>query len=484
MKSPAFYIIILLFSWLCLANSSGLPLKGVIDLNNLENYANQPIPDYIAKDNTPAHNPVSNAGATLGRVLFYDKQLSVDNSTACASCHIQQFAFSDTAQLSLGRTGGRTGRHSMRLINARFADEERFFWDERASSVEDQASKPIQDHVEMGFSGANGDPGLDSLFNKMEGLAYYQKLFTFVYGDTEVSEERIQLAIAQFVRSIQSFDSKFDEGRSQVANDGTPFPNFTTQENQGKRLFLQPPQFDLSGSRTGGGLGCNGCHRAPEFDIDPNSRNNNVIAVAADPGSTDLTNTRSPSLRDLFNPAGILNGPLMHNGTFTDFSEVLDHYNHIELVANNNLDHRLIANGQGQMLNITQEERNAITAFMQTLSGQQVYANPIWSNPFDENNSITIIGATAVKEQKAERITSVSPNPTHALLSVSCRCNGTHSFQIFDLSGKICRAGSLEFINGRAQLSTLPLANGTYLLTIQDKNGQFIGSHYLIRHNP
>jgi hypothetical protein len=92
--------------------------NGVLDLNNLANYANQQVPPYIAKDNTPANNPLTDAGATLGRVLFYDKKLSVDNTIACASCHLQQHAFGDPAQASSG-VNGTTGRHSMRLINAR-----------------------------------------------------------------------------------------------------------------------------------------------------------------------------------------------------------------------------------------------------------------------------------------------------------------------------------------------------------------------------
>ena len=138
-----------------------LGIRGTIDLNNLLNYAGQSKPAYIQKDNTPVANPITNAGATLGRVLFYDKNLSVNNTIACASCHQQRFAFGDTALQSLGLTGGLTGRHSMRLVNSRFAEESKFFWDERAASLEVQTSRPIQDHVEMGFSGANGDPDFD-----------------------------------------------------------------------------------------------------------------------------------------------------------------------------------------------------------------------------------------------------------------------------------------------------------------------------------
>ena len=97
-----------------------------INLNSLANYANQAKPNYIVKDNTGA-NPITNAKATLGRVLFYDKSLSINNSISCSSCHKQQFAFGDTALVSSGVVGGLTGRHSMRLVNSRFGTEAKFF---------------------------------------------------------------------------------------------------------------------------------------------------------------------------------------------------------------------------------------------------------------------------------------------------------------------------------------------------------------------
>lgn len=355
---------------------------GNIDLENLFNYANQPVPNYINEDNT-TNNPVTDAGATLGRVLFYDKKLSVDNTIACASCHKQQFAFGDNALASQG-VAGTTGRHSMRLVNARFAEERRFFWDERANSLETQTTMPIQDHVEMGFSGQDGDPDLGDLIVKLQGIEYYQELFTFVYGDPEVTEMRMQNALAQFVRSIQSFDSKYDAGRSQVNNNGQPFPNFTQQENLGKTLFTSPPNQ--------GGAGCAGCHRGAEFDIDRNSRNNGVVGVIGDPGAIDVDVTRSPSLRDLVKPDGLPNGPFMHNGSLPTLAAVINHYDNIDIVpGNNNLDNRLRGGGgpggpggggNGQNLNLTQAEKDALVAFLRTLSGENIYTDARWSNPF------------------------------------------------------------------------------------------------------
>ncbi|MBR9919736.1 MAG: cytochrome-c peroxidase [Bacteroidetes bacterium] len=359
--------------------------NGRIDLNSLYNYANQPIPNYINKDNTNV-NPITDAGATLGRVLFYDRGLSADYSTACADCHQQAIAFSDPEILSEG-ANDQTGRHSMRLINARFSEEIRFFWDERAASLEQQTTMPIQDHAEMGFSGLNGDPSLDDLIDRLEATDYYQELFNYVYGTPEVTEVRIQSALAQFVRSIQSFDSKYDAGLAGTNNILQPFPNFTQQENQGKQLFLAPPVFNPAGERVDGGLGCQGCHRGPEFDIDPASLNNGLIRVANNPDLTDLTVTRAPSLRDLFKPDGTENGPFMHDGSLATMEEVLDHYN--ELVfdpgVNNALDVRLRGggpNGPGQKLQMTDGEKEAVIAFLKTLAGSDVYTNEKWSDPF------------------------------------------------------------------------------------------------------
>ena len=352
-----------------------------IDPANLANYGSQPKPNYIVKENTGA-NPITNAKATLGRVLFYDKNLSIDNSISCGSCHKQQFAFSDTALASKGVAGGLTGRHSMRLVNARFAVETKFFWDERAATLEIQTTKPIQDHAEMGFSGLSGRPGLSNLLTKLQGINYYNELFKFVYGDITVTEARMQECLAQFVRSIQSFDSKYDAGRAVVANDGQPFPNFTAQENLGKQIFLTPPVFDPAGNRISGGAGCNGCHNAPEFDIDPNTRNNGIIGTIANSG-IDITVTRAPSLRDVTNTLGIENSPLMHTGNLLTLQNAIGHYGTINLApGNTNLDPRLRPNGFGQHLNFTGAEVNALIAFIKTLSGSNVYVDRKWSSPF------------------------------------------------------------------------------------------------------
>ncbi len=356
--------------------------QGVLDLTRLENYANQPVPAYILRDNTPGApnpNPITNAGATLGRVLFYDKRLSRNATISCASCHQQAHAFGDGAVASTG-VAGTTGRHSMRLVNSRFSAERRFFWDERAANLEQQTTQPIQDHVEMGFSGTAGDPAFADLVARLSAIEEYRVLFDFAFGSATIDETRIRRALAQFVRSIQSFDSKYDVGRALVANNTDPFPNFTTQENNGKTLFATPPNQ--------GGAGCAGCHRPPEFDIDPNSLNNGVIAALT--GGTDLTNTRSPSLRDLTrpdpaNPNGVPNGPFMHDGSQADLAAVISHY--IAPPDNTNLDPRL----RRPPLNLNPQQRANLIAFLRTLAGSALYTDPKWSNPFDAEGRLSLI---------------------------------------------------------------------------------------------
>jgi cytochrome c peroxidase len=350
-----------------------------IDFNNLSNYAFQTTPVYITKDNTVA-NPITNEGATLGRILFYDKNLSSDNTVSCNTCHQQVNAFSDIDIASNG-VNGVTGRHSMRLINTRFSSEAKFFWDERANTLEEQTTMPIQDHNEMGFSGTNGDGNFNDLIIKLNDVEYYPELFGFAFGDNTITEQRIQNALAQFIRSIQSFDSKYDVGRTLAPNDQSQFANFTAEENAGKQLFLAPPTFDGFGVRTGGGVGCSGCHSAPEFDIDPNTLNNGIIGVLNTIG-TDLTVTRAPSLRDLFKVDGTLNGGLMHT-SISNINSVIEHYNQIPTGSDNaQLDQRLKPGGNLQNLNMTNNEKNNLVSFLKTLSGTDVYTNEKWADPF------------------------------------------------------------------------------------------------------
>tara|TARA_R110002050_G_scaffold43127_1_gene103618 strand:- start:8941 stop:10080 length:1140 start_codon:yes stop_codon:yes gene_type:complete len=337
------------------------------------NYANPNLPDYYRNgpvaqsDNTPANNAISDAGATLGRVLFYDKNLSQNNTISCASCHQNSNGFSDQAVLSSGFENGSTARHSMSLANSRYYANRRFFWDERAQSLEEQVLLPIQDQVEMGMN-------LDSLFVKLKGLDYYQYLFSDAFSDGEINSQNISFALAQFVRSMVSYTSKYDVGRLQVANQNTNFPNFSAEENRGKALFLNPA------------IGCAACHGTDAF-IAPGPRNNGLdLDNTADLGVGGVTNNSNAN--GLFKVGSLRNialtAPYMHDGRFSTLREVIEHYN--DGVQNNpNLSAPLrLPNGGVRSLNLSSADIDALVAFLETLSDPVMLENERFSDPFKE----------------------------------------------------------------------------------------------------
>jgi cytochrome c peroxidase len=357
-------------------NSSSFPgvtASLTLDLTRLANYANPTYPVHYdgavrGQDNAPAGNVVSDAGATLGRVLFFDKQLSVNNTVNCASCHMQPSGFTDADVLSKGFNGvDRTAAHSMRLGNARFYAARSAFWDKRAPSLEAQATQPIQNPVEMGFDPAHG--GLEALFIKMGGLAYYPELFRLVYGDATITEDRIQRALAQYVRSLVSVNSRWDAGYAQVFNPQTPdrglgsdVPGLSVEENRGKNLFLLPPPQ--------GGAGCAGCHVAPTFSLAANSLSNGL-----DAGETRIF--KAPSLKNV-----AVTGPYMHDGRLATLEQVVEHY--VSGVQNGPaLDNRLRGpGGQPQRLALNATDKAALVAFLKTLTDTTLNGDVRFSDPF------------------------------------------------------------------------------------------------------
>ncbi|CAM4403768.1 cytochrome-c peroxidase [Zobellia nedashkovskayae] len=333
------------------------------------NYANILLPNFFLnndvrdEDNTPNNNTITDEGATLGRVLFYDKNLSLNNTISCASCHIQENGFSDPNQFSTGFDGELTSRNSMGLANARFYANGRFFWDERAASLEIQTLIPIQDLTEMGMT-------LDDLVTKLEEEEYYTSLFTNAFGDENVTSEKIALALSQFIRSMVSYESKFDEGLAQTQDIEEDFPNFTTSENRGKQLFMSNQ------------TRCFDCHATNVF-VGDQARNNGLDANLTDLGvggvtgnTNELGEFKVPSLRNI-----ALTRPYMHDGRFQTLEEVIEHYN--SGVQNNaNLDNRLTQGNNVRRLNLSDTEKQALLDFMNTLTDEQFINDEKYADPF------------------------------------------------------------------------------------------------------
>jgi cytochrome c peroxidase len=209
----------------------------------LFNYAAPPLPpiffqpSIVNQDNMPATNATTDPGATLGRVLFYDKRLSTNQTVSCSSCHQARHGFSDPRKFSTGWNGGLTARNAMGLAQAQYYERGHFFRDERANTLENQVLQPVQNAVEMGMM-------LPALEAWLSAEPFYTNLFNQTFGWTAVTSDRISRALAQFVRSILTWRSKYDQGRA------IGFTNFTSQENLGRQIF-----FGQVGAAT-----CAACH--------------------------------------------------------------------------------------------------------------------------------------------------------------------------------------------------------------------------------
>lgn len=320
-------------------------------------------PVMLQQDNTPAGNPVTDAGATLGRVLFHDKRLSSNQTVSCSSCHRQAAGFSDSRRFSIGLAGGLTGRNSMGLTNARWYERRAFFWDERAATLEDQVLQPIQNSVEMGMT-------LPALITRLAGETFYGPLFNAAFGTPEITADRISRALAQFVRSLVSTHTKYD--------DGIPvnFSNFTAEENLGRRLF----------NGEIGAATCAQCHGTDNFSPGPRINNNGLENPYVDKGvgvisgrAQDEGLFKVPSLRNI-----ALTAPYMHDGRFATLEEVVEFYNS-GVVAHPNLSPPLRARppAQGALrLNLTTTEKAALVAFLKTLTDTSLVSDARFSDPF------------------------------------------------------------------------------------------------------
>ncbi len=336
-------------------------------------------------DNTAKDNRLSDAGATLGRVLFYDKQLSKNNTIACASCHDQELAFADPRRFSVGFKGGRTGRNAMSLGNGRFTNvngsRPGFFWDERAATLEDQALMPIQDKIEMGMK-------LTDLEQKLQRVPYYPPLFAAAFRSQDVTSDRIAKAIAQFMRSMVSFNSKFDRAAQAAGgNDySQEFDDFTLEENLGKSLFIDGVD-DIAE------IGCAHCHVPPSFSM-PKSFNNGLEVEYSDQGlgARDVPSNDpfSPTNDGKFKASSLRNialtAPYMHDGRFKTLQQVIEHYSsgvqpHANLGLAINGEENATGGGSSGF-RLTPKQKTALIAFLKTLTDEEFISDPRFSDPF------------------------------------------------------------------------------------------------------
>lgn len=301
----------------------------------------------------PSENPYSVAKAQLGEALFFEKRLSKGNEVACASCHQPENGWSDSRRRSFGIDSLTANRHSMSLLNIAFSDK--FFWDARVNSLEAQVLHPITNPVEMDQPIAKG-------IEKIKSVDKYDRLFKAAYGDKSINADRIIKAIATFERTIISGETKFDKFISGDTD------LYTDQEVKGLHLYRTKAQ-------------CINCHNTPYFS--DNQLHNTGLSYfgrdyqdlghfLASGEEEDIGKFKTPTLRNLLD-----HKPWMHNGNFRNLTEVVDFYN---LGNPSPLPKRNINAGKLNTpslspilkeLNLTEEEKDALIAFLKTLQSQE-----------------------------------------------------------------------------------------------------------------
>lgn len=361
-----YYILLsAVFFWGCTYNNdnSNHPNK---DFNPTPVVLN--IPFYFQPAKIPNDNPLTKEGINLGRHLFYDKILSIDSTVSCASCHKQEFAFSDNRRFSPGVNQTLGLRQSMSLVNLVLQDSS-FFWDGRSFSLEHQVLFPIEDPLEMKNT-------IGEVVRRLQNHNQYPDMFSKAFGTTTITADMVFKAIAQFERSITSFNSKYDK---YLRNQAT----LTPQELRGMNLFFTHPDPTLRPPLRGGN--CGDCHLNVSL-TDFQFRNNGLDVNYNDNGRYNITGNvadkgkfRVPHLRNI-----ALTAPYMHDGRFNTLEEVLNHYNEgIQLHANLDILIKAASNVRGgRTLGLTEQEKADIIAFLHTLTDSTLIQNPDLKNPF------------------------------------------------------------------------------------------------------
>ena len=313
----------------------------------------------------PADNPLTIEKVKLGKMLFYDSLLSRDNTVSCATCHLQAHGFSDPDQFSEGVNGGIGGRQAMAIFNMAYHTNQ-FFWDGRANLLRDQSLLPIQDHLEM-------DETLPNIVAKLKRDSMYTNQFIRAFASGEINSVNVSLALENFMMSIISEDSKYDQFLAGKAT-------LTPSEERGRVLFFgEYNEFfpDVSGAD------CAHCHAGNNFEndlymnngLDSDSQFSDFGREKATGDPADRAKFKVTSLRNI-----AVTGPYMHDGRFTTLEQVVNHYN-TGVKNSSTVDPALLGTtSTGLMLDA--QERKDLINFLKTFTDNTFLNNPEYKSPF------------------------------------------------------------------------------------------------------
>ena len=286
-------------------------------------------------DTPPKLRPIE----ALGKQLFEEKILSADSSVSCASCHKPAFAFADTSAFSVGIRGQLGTRNTPSVLNMK--NRPYFFWDGRATSLAEQALKPIENPEEMGLPIAEAVKRLDE-------HPTYRRRFLAVFGQRPTAKNLAQ-ALAAFESTLETVNSKFDDWSNNLRK-------LTPMEEAGRELFV------------GDKAKCFNCHSMEDF-TDDDFKNiglfdgktwNDSGRIKITGKASDLGKFKTPGLRNV-----AVTAPYMHNGMFRTLEEVVAYYNNPQAFVSHPLH---IDPDLAQPLNLTDLEQKQLVAFMHTLT--------------------------------------------------------------------------------------------------------------------
>lgn len=300
----------------------------------------------------PADNPLTQEGVKLGQKLFHDTRLSGNRTQSCASCHDQTHAFAEDRRVSLGAQQQAGKRNAMPLFN--LAWQQSFFWDGRAATLREQVLMPIQDKREMNET-------LPNVIAKLSADEETKAAFAKAFGSGEITAERIAKALEQFLLTLVSQESRFDQAARKMAE-------LTESEKRGLRLFVT--EFDPKrGLR---GADCFHCHGGTLFASQAFANNglepgDDTGRMAVTKDAADRGKFKTPSLRNVARTA-----PYMHDGRFATLEEVVEHYGS-GVKRSATLDPNLAKHPEGG-IQFTVQEKADLVAFLKTLTDESFTA--------------------------------------------------------------------------------------------------------------
>ncbi len=319
----------------------------------IDNYSPTPSPleipqlfqEKILAPVIPVDNPQTVEGIVLGKKLFFDPILSANQTQACAGCHAPENAFTDTDRFSDGINGVLGIRNSMPLFNLAWNYDEKFFWDGKSFSLEQQAFLPVVDINEMGDTWQNVE-------QKLQNHSEYPELFNQAFGSSQIDSTLVTKAIAQFERTLISANSKFDKfllGETSL----------TPEEQNGFNVFMDENRGDC--------FHCHGSENNPLW-TDNLFHNNGLDSEFSDLGLGAITGDpadngkfKSPSLRNL-----AFTAPYMHDGRFATLEDIINHYSE-GLQNSPTIDPLMKKVAQGGV-QLTEKDKADLKAFLLSLS--------------------------------------------------------------------------------------------------------------------